>query len=364
MATCRLAYDEGLGVDVVSAGEIHTALRAGVPAEALMLHGSNKTQEELELAIEVGIGRIVADSFSDLEILNDLTRKSPDQVDVLLRLTPGIEPHTHKAISTGGVDSKFGFGIPDGTAREAVRRTLEIPAVRLRGLHCHIGSQVMDLEPFTLAAQAMMGVAAWMARDLETTIEDLDLGGGLGIRHLPADSQPAIHDYVSTVAHVVKREAERAQIPLPRLLLEPGRSIVGDAGATLYRVGAIKSIPGIRTYVSVDGGMYENPRPALYAARYEAALAGRLNEPRTHRVTIAGRCCESGDVLIWETTLPEPRSGDLLVILSTGAYNCSMASNYNRYPRPPVVFVRNGAARVVVERETVEDLLSKDVPPA
>jgi diaminopimelate decarboxylase len=364
MATCRLAYDEGLGVDVVSAGEIHTALRAGVPADALMLHGSNKTEEELALAIEVGIGRIVADSFADLEILSDLTRESAKPVDVLLRLTPGIEPHTHKAIITGGVDSKFGFGIPDGAAREAVHRTLEIPGVRLRGLHCHIGSQVMDLEPFTLAAHAMMEVAAWMARDLRTTVEDLDLGGGLGIRYLPTDSPPAIHEYVSTVAHVVKREAERTQISLPRLLLEPGRSIVGDAGATLYRVGAIKSIPGIRTYVSVDGGMYENPRPALYAARYEAALAGRLNEPRTHRVTIAGRCCESGDVLIWETTLPEPRSGDLLVILSTGAYNYSMASNYNRYPRPPVVFVRNGAARVVVERETVEDLLSKDVPPA
>ncbi len=364
MATCRLVYDEGLGVDVVSAGEIHTALRAGVPADALMLHGSNKTQEELELAINVGVGRIVADGFSDLEILHDLTRKSPKPVDVLLRLTPGIEPHTHKAISTGGADSKFGFGIPDGTAREAVRQTLEIPGVRLRGLHCHIGSQVMDLEPFTLAAQAMMEVAAWMAKDFRTTVEDLDLGGGLGIRYLPTDAPPAIREYVSTVAGVVKAEAERARIPLPRLLLEPGRSIVGDAGATLYRVGAIKSIPGIRTYVSVDGGMYENPRPALYAARYEAALAERLDEPRTHPVTIAGRCCESGDVLIWETTLPEPRPGDLLVILSTGAYNYSMAGNYNRYPRPPVVFVRNGGARVVVERETVEDLLSKDVPPA
>lgn len=364
MATCRLAYDEGLGVDVVSAGEIHTALRAGVPADALMLHGSNKTRDELELAIKVGVGRIVADSFSDLEMLSELTRSSPKPVDILLRLTPGIEPHTHKAIITGGVDSKFGFGIPDGAAREAIRRALETPRVRLRGLHCHVGSQVMDLEPFTLAAHAMMEVAIWMARDLRTTVEDLDLGGGLGIRYLPADSPPAIQEYVSTVADVVRSDAERAQIPLPRLLLEPGRSIVGDAGATLYRVGAIKSIPGIRTYVSVDGGMYENPRPALYAARYEAVLAERLKEPRTHRVTIAGRCCESGDVLIWEGALPEPRSEDLLVIFSTGAYNYSMASNYNRYPRPPVVFVRNGSARVVVERETIEDLLAKDVPPA
>ncbi len=364
MATCRLAYDEGLGVDVVSTGEIHTALRAGVPADALMLHGSNKTPEELALAVEVGVGRIVADSFSDLDILRDLARNSPRPVDVLLRLTPGIEPHTHKAIVTGGVDSKFGFGIPDGTARDAIRRALDIPGVRLRGLHSHIGSQVMELEPFTLAAHAMMEVAVWMARDLRTPVEDLDLGGGLGIRYLPTDSPPPISEYVSAVARVVREDAQRAQIPLPRLLLEPGRSLVGDAGATLYRVGAIKPIPGIRTYVSVDGGMYENPRPALYAARYEAELAERLKEPRTHPVTIAGRCCESGDVLIWETALPEPRPGDLLVVFSTGAYNYSMASNYNRYPRPPVVFVRDGRARVVVERETVEDLLAKDVPPA
>ena len=364
MATCRLAYDEGLGIDVVSAGEIHTARRAGVPADALILHGSNKTREELVLALGVGVGRIVADSFADLEMLGELARRAPKPVEVLLRLTPGIEPHTHKAIITGGVDSKFGFGIPDGTAGEAIRRTLDIPNVRLRGLHCHVGSQVMELEPFTLAAQAMMEVAAWMVRDLHAGVDELDLGGGLGVRYLSTDAPPPIRDYVSTVAGVVKGAAERARIPLPRLLLEPGRSIVGDAGATLYRVGAIKSIPGTRTYVSVDGGMYENPRPALYAARYEAVLAARLNEPSTQTVTIAGRCCESGDVLIWDAVLPEPRSGDLLAIFSTGAYNYSMASNYNRYPRPPVVFARDGTARVVVNEETVEDLLAKDVPPA
>ncbi len=364
MATCRLAYDEGMGVDVVSIGEIHTALRAGVPAQALMLHGSNKTSEELTVAIETGVGRIVVDNFYDLELLDTLTRMAQKQVDVLLRLTPGIEPHTHKAISTGGVDSKFGFGILDGTARDAARRTLEIPGVRVRGLHCHIGSQVLDLEPFELAARSMTEFAAWMVRDLRTPVEELDLGGGLGIRYLSTDSPPAIREYVATLAGIVKEQAGAARIPLPRLMVEPGRSIVGDTGATLYRVGAIKPIPGVRTYMSIDGGMYENPRPALYQACYEAALAERLNEPRTHAVTVAGRCCESGDVLIWEATLPEPRSGDLLVIFSTGAYNYSMASNYNRYPRPPVVFVQDGRSRVVVERETVDDLLSKDVPPA
>ena len=364
MATCRLAYDEGMGIDVVSAGEIHTALRAGVPAHALMLHGSNKTKEELSLAIDSGVGRIVVDNAFDLEMLDDLTRERRTLVDVLLRLTPGVEPHTHKAITTGGVDSKFGFGIQDDTARDAVRRTLEIPGLRLRGLHSHIGSQVSELHPFELAARAMMEFAAWMTRDLRVPVEELDLGGGLGIRYLPTDSPPSIREYATALTGVVKEQAEAFQIPLPRLMIEPGRSIVGDTGATLYRVGAIKAISGIRTYVSVDGGMYENPRPALYQARYEAVLAERLNEPRAQPVTIAGRCCESGDVLIWDVTLPEPRSGDLLVIFSTGAYNYSMAGNYNRYPRPPVVFVQDGRARVVVERETIDDLLSKDVPPA
>jgi len=364
MATCRLAYDEGMGIDVVSAGEIHTALRAGVPAHALMLHGSNKTKEELSLAIDSGVGRIVVDNAFDLEMLDDLTRERRTLVDVLLRLTPGVEPHTHKAITTGGVDSKFGFGIQDDTARDAVRRTLEIPGLRLRGLHSHIGSQVSELHPFELAARAMMEFAAWMTRDLRVPVEELDLGGGLGIRYLPTDSPPSIREYATALTGVVKEQAEAFQIPLPRLMIEPGRSIVGDTGATLYRVGAIKAISGIRTYVSVDGGMYENPRPALYQARYEAVLAERLNEPRAQPVTIAGRCCESGDILIWDVTLPEPQPGDLLVIFSTGAYNYSMAGNYNRYPRPPVVFVQDGRARVVVERETIDDLLSKDVPPA
>ncbi|HLW58911.1 MAG TPA: diaminopimelate decarboxylase [bacterium] len=364
MATCRLAYDEGLWVDAVSVGEIHTALRAGIPAGALLLHGSNKTPDELRVALQAGVGRIVVDNLYDLELLETLTSEMHQPVDVLLRLTPGIEPHTHKAIITGGVDSKFGLGIVDGTAREAMRRALEIPGVRVRGIHCHIGSQIMELDPFKTAAESMMEFAIWMARDVRVPVEELDLGGGLGIRYLPTDTPPPIRDYVSALAAIVKERAQAAGIPLPRLMLEPGRSIVGDAGATLYTVGAVKPVAGVRTYVSVDGGMYENPRQALYQARYEAALAERLTEPRNQTVTIAGRCCESGDVLIWEAKLPPPRSGDLLAIFGTGAYNYAMASNYNRYPRPPIVFVHDGRTRVVVERETVEDLLARDVPPA
>lgn len=364
MAMCRLAYDEGLGIDVVSAGEIQTALRAGVPASHLLLHGNNKTPKELALALDVGVSRIVVDNFSEFDILDTLTRRTGKTADILLRLTPGIEPHTHRAIQTGGVDSKFGFGLHGGVAREAVMRALDIPGVRLRGLHCHIGSQIMDLEPFALAATAMMEFAAWMARERETPVQELDLGGGLGIRYLPEDRPPAVDGYVKVLAGVVLEKAREHRLPLPKLMIEPGRSIVGDAGITLYTVGAVKVIPGVRTYASVDGGMYENPRPALYAARYHAVLADRLQEQADTTVTIAGRCCESGDVLFWDARVPQPRAGDLLVVFGTGAYTYSMASNYNRYPRPPVVFVRDGRARVAVAGETVDDLLARDVPPA
>jgi diaminopimelate decarboxylase len=364
MATCRLAYDEGMAIDVVSAGEIRTALRAGVPAGQLFFHGSNKTPDELQLALEAGVGRIVVDTFHELGLLDALTARMGTTVDVLLRLTPGIEPHTHQAIQTGGVDSKFGFGILDGAAREAVARTRTVRGLRLRGIHCHIGSQVLELDSFALAAEAMMEFAGWMARDPGVEIEELDLGGGLGIRYLPEDRPPSVEAYVTTLAGVVRRLAAAHHLPLPKVMVEPGRSIVGDAGLTLYRVGAVKKIPGVRTYVSVDGGMYENPRPALYGARYQGVLADRLDEAPTAAFTIAGRCCESGDVLIWDAHLPEPRPGDLLAIFATGAYNYSMASNYNRYPRPPIVFAAGGRARVVVERETLDDLLARDVPPA
>lgn len=364
MATCRLAYDEGMAIDVVSAGEIHTARRAGVPADALFFHGSNKTSDELRLALEVGVSRIIVDNFYELELLEALTAEMRTTADILLRLTPGIEPHTHEAIQTGGVDSKFGFGMLSGAAREAVTRARSIRGLRLRGIHCHIGSQVVELDSFVLAAEAMMEFAGWMARDGGASVEELDLGGGLGIRYLPEDRPPSVESYVSALARVVRGRAAGSGLPLPAVMVEPGRSIVGDAGLTLYRVGVVKTIPGVRTYVSVDGGMFENPRPALYGARYQGVLAERLDEAPTATVTIAGRCCESGDVLIWDARLPEPRPGDLLAVFSTGAYTYSMAGNYNRYPRPPIVFAGGGKARVVVEGETIDDLLAKDVPPA
>jgi diaminopimelate decarboxylase len=361
IATCRLAEQEGLGVDVASGGEIYTALRAGLPASALFFHGNNKTPGELEYALGVGVGRIVVDNEYELDVLDALTQRLRTDAQIQLRLTPGIEPHTHKAIRTGGVDSKFGFGMLDGSAHQAVARASRMARVHLRGIHAHIGSQAFDLEPFRLAAAALVEFAARVRDDLDVTIEEINCGGGLGIRYLAADEPPSIADFVSTVAGAVAAAAAQHHLSPPRLFVEPGRSIVGDAGVTLYTVGAIKTIPGIRTYVAVDGGMYENPRPALYGARYEAVRADRPADPPSQTVALAGQCCESGDVLIWEAAIPPIAAGDTLAVFATGAYTYSMGSNYNRFPRPAVVLAGGGRARVVVERETYEDLVRKDV---
>jgi diaminopimelate decarboxylase len=361
VAACQLAHDEGLGLDVVSIGEIYTALQARVPADALVFHGSNKTPEEIAYALEVGVGRFAVDNEYELRLLDRLSSERGQRADVLLRVTPGIEPHTHKAIQTGGVDSKFGFGLLGPDAERAVRLALESPGIHLRGLHCHIGSQILGMEPFLLAARAVIAFAAKM-RGLGLVLDELNLGGGLGIRYLPEQEPPAHDAFVRELMGMVRESLVRDGLPTPMVMLEPGRSIVGDAGVTLYTVGATKAIPGVRTYVSVDGGMYENPRPALYDARYTAVVATRAAEQPTHRVALAGRCCESGDVLIWEADLPEVREGDLVAVFSTGAYSYSMASNYNRYPRPAVVFARDGGAQVVVERETTADLVRHDRP--
>src|SRR3990170_5495176 len=362
MATCRIAHEEGLGVDVASGGELYTALRAGVPAASLVFHGSNKTADEVEYGLRAGIGRFVVDSEYELDLLEAYTARLGSQTDILLRLTPGIEPHTHKAVQTGGVDSKFGFGILDGAAFRAAARAAELERVRLRGFHAHIGSQVLDLEPFRLEAAACLDFAARVRDELDVTMEELNLGGGLGIRYVSGDEPPSIEQYVQAVIAVVRAKVAEHRLNPPKVYVEPGRSIVGDAGVTLYTVGAIKTIPGVRTYLSVDGGMFENPRPALYGARYEAVVATRAADRPTQRVAVAGRCCESGDVLIWEADLPQVREGDLLAGFSTGAYNYSMASNYNRYPRPAVVFARDGGAQIAVERETSADMVRHDRP--
>src|SRR5437867_4096809 len=356
----RMSFDRA-SMPPASGGELHTALRAGVPAHDLYFHGNNKTPDEVEYGLRAGVGRFVVDNEHEFDLLETVTARMDTTADILLRLTPGIEPHTHQAIRTGGVDSKFGFGMLDGAAYRAVVRASRMPRVRLRGLHAHIGSQVCDLEPFRMSAAALVDFAARIRDELDVTVEELNLGGGLGIRYVPADEPPRIADFVRALAGVVTARLGAHRLSPPRLFLEPGRSIVGSAGVTLYTVGAVKSIPGVRTYVSVDGGMFENPRPALYGAQYEAVAAARAADAATDTVAVAGRCCESGDVLIWEAHLPPVRSGDLLAVFGTGAYTYSMASNYNRFPRPAVVLAGHGRGRCVVERETYDDLLRKDV---
>ena len=362
-AICRLMQEEDMGLDVVSAGELYTALSVNFPVNRIYFHGNNKSPQELRMAIEAGVHRIVADSFYELELLNSLAAELGKKADILLRLSPGIDAHTHHYIKTGTIDSKFGFCIANGQAMEAVLAAEAYPALELWGIHCHIGSQIFDLESYAEAARTMMTFVRDMSVTSGKPVRELDLGGGLGIYYSAGDSPQQVELYAACVADTVKACCSEFGLAQPKIIVEPGRSIVGEAGVTLYTIGAIKDIPGVRKYVAVDGGMTDNPRPALYQAKYEAALANRMNETATEKVSIAGKCCESGDMLIWDIDLPAARSGDILAVSSTGAYNYSMSSNYNRNLKPAVVFVNEGRAKVVVKRETFEDLLRNDVLP-
>ncbi|MFC0230065.1 diaminopimelate decarboxylase [Bhargavaea ullalensis] len=364
MAIYRLAEEEGLSLDVVSGGELYTAIRAGFPAERIHFHGNNKSEEELRMAFEEGVGCIVADNFLEISMIGRLARGSSRRMDVLIRVTPGIEAHTHDYITTGQEDSKFGFDLNNGQADEALRRLSEIPEIRVLGLHCHIGSQIFDTEAFGLAAESLIGKMDSWRRERGFVCSVLNLGGGFGIRYTEEDHPLEPEEYVKSMIRTVKRTTEEASYPLPEIWIEPGRSLVGDAGTTLYRAGSEKTVPGVRHYLAVDGGMSDNIRPALYGARYSAALANRMDEPHDARYTIAGKCCESGDKLIEEALLPGVREGDLVAVFCTGAYGYAMASNYNRLPRPAVVFVENGEHRLAIRRETYEDLVRLDAEPA
>ncbi len=346
-AANRLMLEEGLSIDVASGGELHLALKAGFDPKRIFMHGNNKTERELRLAFDSGIGHLVLDSLGEIELADRLLDRPQD---VLIRVTPGIKPSTHSYIQTGQLDSKFGFGLADGLAEEAVRRVQASRHLRLFGIHAHIGSQIFELEPYVKTIQLL-------ADFIDFECRMLNLGGGLGIAYTAEDEPASIEDHVD----VVVREVQRAFDPVPRILIEPGRSLVGNAGVTAYRVGTIKEIPGVRTYVAVDGGMSDNLRPMLYGARYEAAIADRPEAPSTHVCTVAGMHCESGDLLIKDVALPQPQTGDVLVTPATGAYGYAMANNYNGVPRPPVIFCKDGEARPVVRRETYEDLAARDV---
>ncbi|MEK3781368.1 diaminopimelate decarboxylase [Paenibacillus sp. FSL R5-0810] len=364
MAMCQLAEEEGMSLDVVSDGELYTALQAGFPVQRIHFHGNNKTPEEIEMAIDAEIGCFVVDNVVELHMLQAIAAEKNRKMNILLRLTPGVEAHTHEYISTGQTDSKFGFDIGNGSAFEAVKLAAAQNNIQLIGIHSHIGSQIFEVEGFQMAVGRVAEFAAKVKADLGITFKVVNLGGGFGIRYVDGDTPLHVSDYVKAITDAVKTHFAGIDSELPEIWVEPGRSIVGEAGTTLYTVGTSKDIPGVRKYVAVDGGMTDNPRPALYESKYEAILANRANEKPEETVSIAGKCCESGDMLIWDLDLPKVNTGDLLAVSCTGAYNYSMASNYNRIRRPAVVFVKDGQSRLVVRRESLQDIISNDVVPA
>ena len=358
---CKIVKEEGLGLDVVSGSELYTAKTAGFPMEKIYFHGNNKTMEELSFALECGVGRIVVDNLTELENLSTLALRQNKTADILFRIKPGIDAHTHSFIQTGQIDSKFGVALENGEAFEAYEKASKMPNINVAGVHCHIGSQIFELDPFRLAAKVLMNFIGDLKEKLGLEVEELNLGGGYGIKYLPQDNPVDYGAYIKAVSVTVKEAAAQRGVKLPKILMEPGRSIVGPAGITLYTVGNVKRIEKVRTYVSVDGGMADNPRYIMYQSEYDAVVANKPEGTETEKVTIAGKCCESGDLLIKDISLPVMEPGDTLAVLATGAYNYSMASNYNRLCKPAVVMVRGGKARVAVRRETYEDIIKNDV---
>lgn len=361
IAMLQVAKQEDLHLDVVSEGELYTALQAGFPTERIHMHGNNKSKNELKLAIENNIGCIVIDNFYEIELLEELLEASGKTIDVLIRVTPGIELNTHQYIMTGNEDSKFGFNLANGQAEEAFKLLNGHENIHLKGLHCHIGSQIFETKGFRVAVEILFEVIEKWHDQYHFTPEVLNLGGGYGIKYTGADQPLEKGIYVEEMVDAVQTHSEELNIPMPEIWIEPGRSIVGDAGISLYTLGSSKSIPGIRDYVSVDGGMADNIRPALYEAKYEAILANKANEAPTKEVSIAGKCCESGDMLIRDLSLPEVEPGDILAVFSTGAYGYAMASHYNRLAKPAIVFVENGQDKLVVKRESVDDIIKNDL---
>lgn len=360
----QLADAEGLHLDVASGGELHTAERAGFPMDRVVLHGSNKSEAELEQAARLGVGRIIVDSFTELDRLSRIGARCDHDFGVLLRVTPGVTALTHDFIRTGDDDSKFGFTLSAGLAHQAVERAIALPHVDLRGVHCHVGSQVTATEAFRAAVVLLVGLLDDVRERHAVLLDELNLGGGLGIAYVDSDAPLDVAEYAEALHTALRTECDRRSLPVPRLAVEPGRSIVGPAGVTLYRVGTRKHIPGVRTYISVDGGMSDNPRPALYGARYTFAPAGQGDPGRAaEEVTVVGKHCESGDVLGRDVWLdPGISEGGLLAVAATGGYAYSMASNYNRLPRPALVLVQDGAAQLLVRRETLEDVVALDIP--
>ena len=354
---CRLVKEEGLSLDVVSSGELYAAKKAGFPMEKIYFHGNNKTREEITMAVELGVGRFIADNFRELRLIDEIAGEMGKTSNAILRIAPGIEAHTHEYIKTGMIDTKFGFSIVEKEYLKAAKAAEVLPNVELKGIHCHIGSQIFEVQPFYDAALAMLGILKEINEEIGRDLEELDLGGGFGCYYVEGDDPLEIEEYVDIILRGVAEGVEKLGMNEPRLIIEPGRSMVNNAGVNLYTVGAIKEIPGVRKYVSVDGGMTDNIRPALYQAEYTAVIADRVESDDKELVTIAGKCCESGDVLINNIEMAKMEEDDILALLYTGAYGYSMASNYNMLRRPAVIFVSDSGIKTVVKRQTYEDLL-------
>lgn len=367
-AICKLMQQEGLGLDVASAGELYTAIKAEFPAERLLLHGNNKSVEELQMALDYGVGRVVVDNFQELRVLADLAKAQGKTQRIFLRVTPGIDPHTHRRIRTGQEDTKFGLSIASGAALDAVTESLSYALhIQITGIHCHIGSQLLDAHTHEQAIDIMVGFLRRIADATGWTPEDLDIGGGLGIRYLEEQHPPTYDEFAERIVTSLRAALDKHGVAPPTLWQEPGRSLVGEAGVTLYTVGVVKRVPipeapGTRTYVAIDGGMSDNPRPQLYDAVYEVLVANKMGEPKTQTVAVAGKHCET-DILIQAAPLGDADPGDILAVQSTGAYNYAMASNYNRFTKPACVFVQNGQADLVSRRETLDDVVRLDLIP-
>ena len=357
----EIAKEEGMGIDVVSSGEIYTAMKAGFPLKNAWFHSNNKTDEDIAFAMDNGVGHFVVDNREELDAINDIAGEKGIKQSILLRLTPGIDPHTYDAVATGQVDSKFGTAIETGQALEMVRYTLSLANIELTGFHCHVGSMVFGEDVYERASDIMLTFMAQCNADFGITLQHLDMGGGYGVRYLDGDDYVDIPAAIGRVAAHMKAKCAELGMALPKISMEPGRSIVADAGMTLYTVGTIKKITGYKNYVSIDGGMTDNPRYALYQSAYTVLSASRPNDPCDLVADVVGRCCESGDIIQPDVALPEPKRGEILAVCTTGAYNYSMASNYNRVARPAMVMVTPDTTYVAVRRESLDDLIRNDI---
>ncbi|MBM7569773.1 diaminopimelate decarboxylase [Aquibacillus albus] len=361
IAMLQVAKQENLSLDVVSQGELYTALQADFPVDKIHLHGNNKSYDELEMAVKNNVGCIVVDNFFEIELLSEILEQNQTSMDVLIRVTPGIEAHTHDYILTGNEDSKFGFDLSNGQAEKAFLLLNQQKNIHVKGLHCHIGSQIFETEGFVMATKRLFETISKWKQEHHYSPTVLNLGGGFGIRYTEEDDPLPLSGYVEALVAEIQQQVDQLGMDMPEIWIEPGRSIVGNTGITLYTIGSKKEIPGVRKYISVDGGMTDNIRPALYQAKYDAIIANKAGQPVAENVSVAGKCCESGDMLIWDLELPTVNHGDLLAMFSTGAYGYSMSSHYNRFPKAAVVFVENGKDKLVIKREAYQEVARYDL---